>query len=172
MSILTKYTAKTLRLITSLYWRIIYADYREKYALNKKFRFNGHGIQLYGNGLLRTGEGSYIGELSTLQVSEKYEIRIGNHCSISHNVRVYTQTAIADCDFSEEKTSKYGSVNFEDYCWIGANVFINPGVTIGKNSVVGANSVVTKNIPPNEIWGGVPAKLIRKKPSGHLKSNE
>lgn len=59
--------------------------------------------------------------------------------------------------------SKSGDVLIGDACWIGANVLINPGVEIGRNSVVGANSVVTKDIPPNEIWGGVPAKFIRKK---------
>ena len=53
----------------------------------------------------------------------------------------------------------------EDYAWIGANVFINPGVVIGKNSIVGANSVITKNVPMNAIFGGVPAKLIRMKSS-------
>lgn len=163
MKLLLNYMARILTTIDLIYWRIIYSSYREKYKLNKSFRFNGYRIQLYGNGAIIAGQNSYIGELSTLQASEGYEINIGNHCSISHNVRVYTQTSIADNDFSISKESKYGSVFFEDYCWIGANVFINPGVTVGKNSVVGANSVVTKNIPPNEIWGGVPARLIRKK---------
>ena len=51
---------------------------------------------------------------------------------------------------------------------IGANVFINPGTTVGENSVVGSNSVVTKNIPPFTIYGGVPAKLIRKKMGSEL----
>lgn len=163
MKFLIKYMAKILTIIDLIRWKIIYSNYREKYKLDSSFRFNGYHIQLYGNGSINTGQNSYIGELSTLQASEGYEIKIGNHCSISHNVRVYTQTTVADSDFSTSKESKYGSVFFEDYCWVGANVFINPGITVGKNSVVGANSVVTKNIPPNEIWGGVPARLIRKK---------
>jgi maltose O-acetyltransferase len=54
-------------------------------------------------------------------------------------------------------------VIFYDYCWVGANVFISPGVNIGSNAIVGANSVVTKDIPSFEIWGGVPAKFIRRK---------
>jgi len=57
-----------------------------------------------------------------------------------------------------------------DACWIGANVLINPGVTIGENSVVGANNVVTRDVPPGEVWGGVPAKFIRKKKSGLMLS--
>ena len=41
--------------------------------------------------------------------------------------------------------------------------FVNPGVNIGSNSIIGANSVVTKDVLPNSIVGGVPAKLIRYK---------
>ena len=45
--------------------------------------------------------------------------------------------------------------------WIGTAAIIMSGVTIGKGSIVAAGSVVTKDIPPCEIWGGVPAKRIR-----------
>lgn len=46
--------------------------------------------------------------------------------------------------------------------WIGANATICPGVTIGDNSVVAAGAVVTRNVPPDVIVGGVPAKLIKR----------
>jgi len=54
-------------------------------------------------------------------------------------------------------------VTIEDGCWIGANVIILKGVTIGHDSVVAAGSVVTKSCEPYSIIGGVPAKLIRKR---------
>ena len=47
--------------------------------------------------------------------------------------------------------------------WIGAEALIMPGVQIGDGAVVGARSLVTKNIGPYEIWGGNPAKLIKKR---------
>ena len=47
-------------------------------------------------------------------------------------------------------------------CWIGARVTILPGVTIGEHSVVAAGSVVTRNVPPYTLVGGVPATRIRK----------
>ena len=49
----------------------------------------------------------------------------------------------------------------EDNVWIGANVAIMPGVTIGKNSVIGAGSVVTRDIPANVVAFGTPCRVIR-----------
>lgn len=46
--------------------------------------------------------------------------------------------------------------------FVGGNSFIKNGVTIGEGSVIATGSIVTKNIPPYQIWGGVPAKFIRK----------
>ena len=46
--------------------------------------------------------------------------------------------------------------------WIGANVTVLPGVTIGKNSVIGAGAVVTKNIPDNCLAVGVPAEIKKR----------
>ena len=158
------YLANILNKISGLYWLIIYSRYRKIYALDKTFRFNGKFILLYGEGEIYAGRESYIGEFSSLQAAEGYSVNIGHSCQISHNVRVYTQSASADSDFSlDEQPQKYGNVTFGDCCWVGANVFINPGVAIGENSVVGANSVVTKDVPPFEIWGGVPAKFLRRK---------
>lgn len=156
--------SRFLEKISDLYWIVMYSRFRNTYAIDRKFRFNGKGIIFYGKGEIIAGAESYIGGLSTLQAVEGYRICIGTGCQISHNVRVYTQSAVADHDFSHlDRPQKYGDVHFDDYCWVGANVFVNPGLIIGKNAVVGANSVVTKNIPSFEIWGGVPAKFIRRK---------
>ncbi len=53
-------------------------------------------------------------------------------------------------------------VIIESRCFIGANCIILKGVRIGSNSVVAAGSIVSKSIPPNEIWGGNPARFIKK----------
>ena len=52
-------------------------------------------------------------------------------------------------------------VKIEDNVWIGENAIIQQGVTIGKGSIIAANSVVTKSVPPNTIFGGQPAKILK-----------
>jgi len=55
----------------------------------------------------------------------------------------------------------YRPIRIEDGVWIGANCTILPGVTIGKGSVVGAGALVNKDVPPNVLVVGVPARIIR-----------
>lgn len=146
------------------WWLVVYRGYRSRYDVARTFRFNGTGIQLFGDGLIVLGARSYVGELSTLQAASGCAITIGSDCSISHNVRVYTSSAVPDADLRAGPPPQIAaSVSVGDGAWIGANTYIGPGITIGSNTVVGANSVVTCSIPAGEIWGGVPARLIRVK---------
>lgn len=150
--------------IINLYWKLVYLKIRNAYSISKSFRFNGKEIEFYGEGEIITNENSYIGSYSTILAAKYCKVVIGKSCMISHNVRIYTSSLIPDQDFSQAiLKEKNGDVIIGDYVWIGANVFINPGVKIGNNSIVGANSVVVKDVLENEIVGGVPAKLIRKK---------
>jgi maltose O-acetyltransferase len=159
--------AGALQRMRGAFWAVVYRAYRGRYQIDPAFRFNGCGIQLYGDGRIELGADSYIGELSTIQSSQGHRVRIGRACRLSHNVRIYTETSDADSDFrGGAGTVKRADVDIGDGAWIGVNVFIGPGATIGANSIVGANSVVTRDIPPDEIWAGVPARHIRAKRSG------
>lgn len=148
------------------WWLLVYRGYRSRYEIDPTFSFNGTGIQLFGDGSISLGARSYVGELSTLQTAPGCAITIGSDCNVSHNVRVYTSTAVPDADLRVGPPPQIAaSVSVGNGVWIGANTYVGPGVDIGSNSVVGANSVVTRSIPGGEIWGGVPARLIRRKRS-------
>lgn len=143
----------------------VYGQYRKKYRIPSSFRFNGEGIKLYGEDKISIGENSYVGSYSTLQATKNATINIGNNCRVSHNVRMYTSSALPDQDFNnfDSLELKVGNIVVGNAVWIGVNVFIGPGVSIGDNSIIGANSVVTKDVPANVIVGGVPASTIRPK---------
>lgn len=53
------------------------------------------------------------------------------------------------------------SVRIKQGAWLGANVTVLPGVTIGENAIVGAGAVVTKDVPAKTVVAGVPAKILR-----------
>jgi acetyltransferase-like isoleucine patch superfamily enzyme len=62
---------------------------------------------------------------------------------------------------AERRSLMVKPIVIKQNAWIGANATILPGVTIGENSIVAAGAVVSKDVPPNTIVGGVPAKFIK-----------
>ena len=100
---------------------------------------------------LKTGKNFDIGEFSYINSEKGVKIedwlQIGSHCSI------YSHSTIDE---------KEGPVHLKKNCKIGTHSTIMPNVTIGVNSIVGAYSFVSKNIPDNELWMGVPAKFKKK----------
>lgn len=105
------------------------------------------------------GENTVLGNTTEFS-SEPYLITIGSHCQITRNVTFHTHGGgnvvrrfIPDFDC-------FGRINVEDWVYIGSNVIILPGVTIGEGSLVAAASVVTKSVPPRVVVGGNPAKVI------------
>lgn len=85
-------------------------------------------------------------------------IEIGNNSQIGPGVTITT----TEHDFTREDFAEaFKPVKIGKRVWVGANVTILPGVTIGDNTVVGAGSVVTRDLPPNSVAVGVPAKVIK-----------
>jgi acetyltransferase-like isoleucine patch superfamily enzyme len=95
--------------------------------------------------------------------TEPYLISIGKHVLMSGKVAFFTHDGATWVfrDRPEFKdVVKYGRITIHDNCFIGYGSIILPGVSIGPNSVVAAGSVVTKDVPPGMVAGGVPAKVI------------
>jgi acetyltransferase-like isoleucine patch superfamily enzyme/glycosyltransferase involved in cell wall biosynthesis len=110
------------------------------------------------------GKRSYIGRNTFMGVFKPISIGecvlIGAYCyiiSANHNYET-RDIPIIDQGFVGD------SITIEDDVWLGTHVVVLPGVTIGKGAIIGAHSLVNKDIPPYEIWGGVPAKFLKKRP--------
>ncbi|TWT50995.1 Maltose O-acetyltransferase [Rubripirellula amarantea] len=89
------------------------------------------------------------------------EVRIGNHVFIAPGVHIYTATHPLEAEL--RRTQEFGKpVTVGNDVWIGGKAVICPGVTIGDCSVIGAGSVVTKDVPPEVVVAGNPAKVIRR----------
>ncbi|MGL6170973.1 MAG: DapH/DapD/GlmU-related protein, partial [Vibrio sp.] len=85
----------------------------------------------------------------------------GNHVLIGPNVQFYTASHPLDYRRRRAWETICQSIVIEDDVWIGGNVVINQGVTIGARSVVAANSVVNQDVPSDSLVGGTPARILR-----------
>lgn len=134
----------------------------------------GAGVAISRNVYLRPGHGieQTIGAATSLQDSCRIygSVIIGKGCILSPNV--YISSGVHAFDTMPHRTINEQNhlapapsrpVRVFDDCWLGINVFISPGVTIGRGCVIGANSVVTQDLPPYSIAVGVPARVQRKR---------
>lgn len=112
-------------------------------------------------GTLHIGDGTHIGDNTIIDVCDN--IFIGNQIAIGPNCIIYTH----DHDYTKaDKPAWKGGVKtkpirIKDGAWVGSSVTILPGVTIGEKAVIAAGAVVTKDVEPETIVGGVPAKVIK-----------
>jgi acetyltransferase-like isoleucine patch superfamily enzyme len=136
---------------------------------NQRLRWRQAGLNEYTNTPffrahgLRIGEGCRIFSKNPHETfgSEPYLIRIGDHVTITGGVKFITHDGgtwvfrLEDPDFDV-----FGPIEVKDNVFIGIGTIVMPGVTIGENSVIGSHSVVSRDIPPNSVAAGVPAKVI------------
>ena len=88
-------------------------------------------------------------------------ISIGNNVLVGPNSQFYTPTHPLDYKLRRKWEVQCLPIVVEDDVWIGGNVVICQGVTIGARAVVAAGAVVTKNVAPDTMVGGMPAKFIK-----------
>ncbi len=116
--------------------------------------YSGVRLEVGKGAEIKIGNGTYLNRNTVIVANKKVEI--GSDCRISWDV------IIMDSDQHEipGKESSDKSVCIESNVWIGCRSIILKGVRIGTGAVVAAGSVVTKDVQPNTIVGGVPAKVI------------
>jgi acetyltransferase-like isoleucine patch superfamily enzyme len=130
-----------------------------KFAMGSGSRVEDFATLNNGVGDLSIGKNTRIG-ISNVLIAP---VSVGSNCILAQNIVIsglnhgYENPDIPIKDQPVDTKP----VVIEDDCWIGANVSIAAGVTIGKHSVVGAGSVVTKSIPPYHVAVGNPARLIK-----------
>lgn len=107
---------------------------------------------------LKVGKGSSIGWFSL--VDARGGITIGNNVTVASYTKMVTGTHdIEDPLFH----ASFNPIVIEDYAWICTGATILGGVKIGRGSVVMAGAVVTKDVPPMTVVGGVPAKFVKER---------
>lgn len=112
--------------------------------------------------MITIGDNVQIGNNVTILALTK-DIVIGNDVLIAPYVSIIgTNHTISDPDkLIRLQGMTSAQITIQDDVWIGTKAIILPGVTIGKGSVVGAGAVVTKDVPPYAVVGGVPARVIK-----------
>jgi acetyltransferase-like isoleucine patch superfamily enzyme len=171
----------------SLYWRIRIGRGCRFYGLPIFRRLPGSQINVGARCAFRSAVWSNLAGINhpciLATLGENAIIRIGDDCRVSgtsigamqsviigNRVMIGTNSSISDTDWhpvdpkrrAAGEAGRSDPVVIEDDVWLGANVMVLKGVTIGMGSTIAANSVVTRSIPPGVIAGGVPARTIRK----------
>lgn len=149
-----------------------------RYRFEKKWRryntnnFTKPGQYSFDMEKVQVGKGTY-GEINVLQFEKTCpDLIIGNYCSIASEVKFlvdgeHPYNNISTYPFESRffhhmnDTRSKGDIIVDDDVWIGYGVTVLSGVHIGQGAIVAAGAVVTKDIPPYAIVGGVPAKVIK-----------
>lgn len=129
----------------------------------------GEGSNISNNVKIIAPEKVFIGEevgiANKVILDGRGKIKIGDYSLIGFESVIVTSTHnYQNKDMPIRKQGMYKKeIEIGSDVWVGARVMILPGVKIGNRSIIGANSVVTKDIPHDCIYGGVPAKFIKKR---------
>ena len=122
----------------------------KNFIAEENFRFN------YGPNI-EVGNDVFINR--DVYIDSKGGVILGNFVGLTEGVKIFTHTHSE----SVHSERSYGRVIIKDFAKIYANSLILPGVTVGEQAIVAANSLVAKDVAPNMVAGGIPAKVIRER---------
>jgi len=126
------------------------------FAWSPQFLYEWRSFLLWYPWKVKIGDYSWVGESCVLY--SLGNITVGSHVAISH--RVYVNTG--GHEYNKKTFDIFSKpVVIEDECWITHDVYVAPGVTIGKGTIVSARSSVLKDLPAGKVCIGTPAKPIK-----------
>ncbi len=122
----------------------------------------GEGTRVYDSscvfGPVQVGRNTWIGPFTVLDGAGG--LRIGDHCSISAGVQIYTHDSVQWSVTEGRAELEYAPVQIGNGCYIGPNAVIAKGVTLGERCIVGANSYVNRSFDADSKLAGTPARRI------------
>jgi maltose O-acetyltransferase len=126
----------------------------------------GQDVNVEYGAFFHSGNDVVIGNFSGIGINANLsgKITIGNYVMMGRDVVIMTRNhefSIIGIPMAQQGFKEERPVFIEDDVWIGDRVIILAGVRVGQGTVIGAGSVVTKDVPPFAVVGGVPAKIIR-----------
>lgn len=137
-------------------------------SIGSNVRIDSNVVILAGQGELRIGNNVHIEPSSSLVAHSGIEI--GDFCTISHGVRLFTASANYSGEYftnifpdTKFQVPIKGKITLEDHVILGGNSVVMPGVCLGEGSAIGALSFVRVSTEPWSIYGGNPLKFIRKR---------
>lgn len=152
-------------------------------GLDPSVQFDG-SVTVIGTGNVKIGQSARIGDLAEFTTNHDGVIRVGREVRLNRGATIcaYTEVSIGDFsmvgEFVSIRDANHGikkgelvrsqphdakPIRIGSDVWVGRGACILPGVTIGDGAIIGANSIVTKDVPPNCIAAGIPAKVIRER---------
>ena len=151
MSIFSK-MREVIRLVESQFFKLKLrrASAHERAELMRnQFYFLGKNVELY---TLSFGTEPYL-----ISIHDNVIVAAGVNF-VNHDVSVFNVARLLGLRRGD--IDKVGSIELFENCFIGTSTILMPNCSVGKNSVIAAGSIVTKHVPDNEVWGGIPAKFI------------
>lgn len=139
----------SIAFIKKIFYKLIFGTH-VKFGKGIKFR-KGFSLIIERKGLIEIGDFVFLNNYCSLNSLEK--ITIGEYCIFGENVRIYDHNHKFS-DLSKpimEQGYSTGPITIGKNCWIGSNVTILKGVTIGDNAVIGAGCLIYKDILENTI---------------------
>jgi acetyltransferase-like isoleucine patch superfamily enzyme len=126
----------------------------------------GHGTKVRSHeGEVRIGAKSVLGQECT--ISSFQHVSIGRECIVADRVMLIDfDHGVVEQDRPIRAQGIYKrDVNVGHNVWIGYGACILRGVTVGNNAIIGTSSVITKDVPDDAVVGGVPARVLRMRPT-------